>query len=68
MTLLNRYARQQRLNPAEVRDPAMRSMMDAVRSVYDKQDASTEEDTDGTGPGGEEISIAEVPAEENKSN
>ena len=32
--LLNRYARQQRLNPAEQTDPAMRSMMDAVRQVY----------------------------------
>ena len=31
---MNRYARQQRLNPAEQTDPAMRSMMDAVRQVY----------------------------------
>ena len=31
---MNRYARQQRLNPAEQQDPAVRSMMDAVRQVY----------------------------------
>ena len=50
MTLLNRYSRQQRLNPAEVKDPAMRSMMDAVRQVYinqaEEQKESEVEDQD----------------------
>jgi hypothetical protein len=57
MTLLNRYSRQQRLNPAEVKDPAMRSMMDAVRQVYINQ-AEEHKEAEGT------ASVeAEVPAE-----
>ena len=51
--LLNRYARQQRLNPAEQSDPAMRSMMDAVRQVY----------TQNTGE--EQVSTEEEPTDEN---
>ena len=52
--LLNRYARQQRLNPNEQTSPEMRSMMDAVRQVY-----APKED------GGEQVSTEEVPTEEN---
>ena len=52
--LLNRYARQQRLNPNEQTSPEMRSMMDAVRQVY----APKEE-------GEEKVSTEEVPTEEN---
>ena len=42
--LLNRYARQQRLNPAEQTDPAMRSMMDAVAQVYVGKEEETKEE------------------------
>ena len=52
--LLNRYARQQRLNPNEQTSPEMRSMMDAVSQVY-----APKED------GGEQVSTEEVPTEEN---
>ena len=54
--LLNRYARQQRLNPAEQIDPVMRSMMDAVRQVY----------TQNTGE--EQVSTEEEPTDENNDN
>lgn len=50
--LLNRYARQQRLNPNEQQDPAMRSMMDAVRQVYSQN-------------GEEQVSTEEEPTDEN---
>jgi|TARA_B110000902_G_scaffold211786_1_gene242626 hypothetical protein len=60
MTLLNRYSRQQRLNPAEVKDPAMRSMMDAVRQVYINQAEEQKESEEAEGTASVE---AEVPAE-----
>jgi len=53
--LLNRYARQQRLNPNEHHSPEMRSMMDAVRSVYAPQE-----------DGGEQVSTEEEPTDENE--
>ena len=52
--LLNRYARQQRLNPNEQTSPEMRSMMDAVRQVYAPKEI-----------GEEKVSTEEVPTEEN---
>ena len=52
--LLNRYARQQRLNPNEQTSPEMRSMMDAVRQVYAPKEN-----------GEEQVSTEEVPTEEN---
>ena len=55
--LLNRYARQQRLNPNEQTSPEMRSMMDAVRQVY-----APKED------GGEQVSTEEEPTDENNDN
>ena len=55
--LLNRYARQQRLNPNEQIDPMMRSMMDAVRQVYAPKEN-----------GEEKVSTEEVPTEENNDN
>ena len=53
--LLNRYQRQQRLNPNEQIDPMMRSMMDAVRQVY-------------TQNGEEQVSTEEEPTDENNDN
>ena len=53
--LLNRYARQQRLNPNEQQDPAMRSMMDAVRQVYSQN-------------GEEQVSTEEEPTDENNQD
>ena len=53
--LLNKYQRQQRLNPNEQIDPMMRSMMDAVRSVYAPQE-----------DGGEQVSTEEEPTDENE--
>ena len=50
--LLNKYQRQQRLNPNEQIDPMMRSMMDAVRQVY-------------TQNGEEQVSTEEEPTDEN---
>ena len=50
--LLNRYQRQQRLNPNEQIDPMMRSMMDAVRQVY-------------TQNGEDKVSTEEEPTDEN---
>ena len=48
--LLNKYQRQQRLNPNEQTSPEMRSMMDAVRQVYaqngEDQVSTEEEPTD----------------------
>tara|TARA_B100000287_G_scaffold8340_1_gene8242 strand:- start:706 stop:876 length:171 start_codon:yes stop_codon:yes gene_type:complete len=55
--LLNKFQRQQRLNPDEQVDPMMRSMMDAVRQVYANQETET---------GGEEISTEDEASEENK--
>ena len=55
--LLNRYQRQQRLNPNEQIDPMMRSMMDAVRQVYAPKEN-----------GEEKVSTEEVPTEENNDN
>ena len=52
--LLNRYARQQRLNPNEQTSPEMRSMMDAVRQVYAPKEN-----------GEEKVSTEEAPTEEN---
>ena len=52
--LLNKYQRQQRLNPNEQIDPMMRSMMDAVRQVYAPKEN-----------GEEKVSTEEVPTEEN---
>ena len=40
--LLNKYQRQQRLRPEEQIDPMMRSMMDAVRQVYETKEESVE--------------------------
>ena len=40
--LLNKYQRQQRLRPEEQVDPAMRSMMDAVRQVYEPKEEVVE--------------------------
>jgi len=56
--LLNKYQRQQKLNPDEQVDPAMRSMMDAVRQVYANQEKETE-------TGGEKISTEDEASEEN---
>ena len=53
--LLNKYQRQQRLNPNEQTSPEMRSMMDAVRQVY-----APKED------GGEQVSTEEEPTDENE--
>jgi len=53
--LLNKYQRQQRLNPNEQIDPMMRSMMDAVRQVYQQN-------------GEEQVSTEEEPTEENNDN
>ena len=50
--LLNKYQRQQRLNPNEQIDPMMRSMMDAVRQVYQQN-------------GEDQVSTEEEPTEEN---
>lgn len=50
--LLNKYQRQQRLNPNEQIDPMMRSMMDAVRQVYQQN-------------GEEQVSTEEEPTDEN---
>lgn len=50
--LLNKYQRQQRLNPNEQIDPMMRSMMDAVRQVYQQN-------------GEEQVSTEEGPTDEN---
>ena len=48
--LLNKFQRQQRLNPNEQIEPMMRSMMDAVRQVYaqngEDQVSTEEEPTD----------------------
>ena len=55
--LLNRYARQQRLNPNEQTSPEMRSMMDAVRQVYAHKEN-----------GVEKVSTEEVPTEENTAS
>jgi len=54
MTLLNKYQRQQRLNPNEQIDPMMRSMMDAVRQVYQQN-------------GEEQVSTEEGPTDENNN-
>lgn len=51
--LLNRYQRQQRLNPNEQTSPEMRSMMDAVRQVYAQQN------------GEDQVSTEEEPTDEN---
>ena len=53
--LLNKYQRQQRLNPNEQIDPMMRSMMDAVRQVY-------------TQNGEDQVSTEEEPTDENNDN
>ena len=53
--LLNKYQRQQRLNPNEQIDPMMRSMMDAVRQVYNQN-------------GEEQVSTEEEPTDENNDN
>jgi len=50
--LLNKYQRQQRLNPNEQIDPMMRSMMDAVRQVYNQN-------------GEDQVSTEEEPTDEN---
>ncbi len=50
--LLNKYQRQQRLNPNEQIDPMMRSMMDAVRRVYNQN-------------GEDQVSTEEEPTDEN---
>ena len=53
--LLNKYQRQQRLNPNEQIDPMMRSMMDAVRQVYNQN-------------GEDQVSTEEEPTDENNDN
>ena len=53
--LLNKYQRQQRLNPNEQIDPMMRSMMDAVRQVYQQN-------------GEEQVSTEEEPTDENNQD
>ena len=50
--LLNKYQRQQRLNPNEQIDPMIRSMMDAVRQVYNQN-------------GEDQVSTEEEPTDEN---
>ena len=50
--LPNKYQRQQRLNPNEQIDPMMRSMMDAVRQVYNQN-------------GEDQVSTEEEPTDEN---
>ena len=53
--LLNKYQRQQRLRPEEQIDPMMRSMMDAVRQVYQQN-------------GEEQVSTEEEPTDENNQD
>ena len=53
--LLNKYQRQQRLNPNEQIDPMMRSMMDAVRQVYQQN-------------GEEQVSTEDEPTDENNQD